>query len=220
MNQQKMVITDWGGVIEQHSEEAYFSYSELYHVLKQFGGDDIPKNYHEIINEALQANDKHPDDIARTTNIKPYLDKMFELFKIETYPEIYIDFLDTYTQITSDVPYDRELARYLAGLKGKCKLGILSNLTVFDGARQNRQLDWDNYDYRWLSYETGLIKPDPQVYRMVENQSGLQGSQILFIEDVDVNLHVPREQFGWNTYVAKYKNTKATIEAIEKFLQE
>ena len=54
MNQQKMVITDWGGVIEQHSEEAYFSYSVLYHVLKQFGGDDIPKNYHEIINEAFK----------------------------------------------------------------------------------------------------------------------------------------------------------------------
>ena len=32
--------------------------------------------------------------------------------------------MDTYTQITSDTPYDRELARYLAGLKERCWFNI------------------------------------------------------------------------------------------------
>lgn len=220
MDQNKIVITDWGGVIEQHSEENYFSYDVLFHVLKQFSGEEIPKNYHEMITKAVEANGKGTDQIAVTKDIKLYLDNLFELFQIEKYPEIYVDFMDTYTQITSDVPYDRELTRYLASLKGRCKLGILSNLTILDGARQNRQLGWNNYDYVWLSYETGFLKPNPEAYRLVEKETGLKGSQILFIEDVDKNLQVPREQFGWKTCVAKYKNTKATIDAIEKFLQE
>ncbi len=220
MKQEKIVITDWGGVIENHSEEQYVFHYVLKRVIDQFSTKPIPSNYQEILKSALAEQGIELERIGMTKDIKPYLDKMFEVFSIETSPHIYTDFFDTYTQITSDMPYDRELVRYLISLKDRCKLGILSNLSVLDSGRQNRQLGWDHFDYKWLSYEMGYLKPQPEVYQIVERDCGLKGSQILFIEDVEKNLHVPREQFGWCTYAASYNNTKATIDAIERFLKE
>lgn len=220
MKQNKIVITDWGGVIENHSEEQYVFTHALKHVLDQFSSTPIPANYQEMMKQALNENGVSMNDMGVTTNAKLYLDKLFELFSIEKYPGMYTDFYDTYTQLTSDAPYDRELVRYLVSLKDRCQIGILSNLSVLDGGRQNRQMGWSNFDYKWLSYEIGHIKPDPEVYRIVERDCGLTGSQILFIEDVDKNLSIPREQFGWQTYTATYMNTKSTIEAIERFLKE
>lgn len=220
MEQNKIVITDWGGVIENHSEEQYVFHHVLKRVIEQFSTQPIPANYQNLLKDALAEKGTELESIGKTKNIRPYLDRMFELFSIETSPSIYQDFLDTYTQLTSDVPYDRELVRYLGSIKDRCKLGILSNLSVLDAGRQNRQLGWDKFDYKWLSYEMGCLKPDPRVYEIVEKDCGMKGKQILFIEDVEKNLHVPREQFGWCTFTASYNNTKSTIDAIERFLKE
>lgn len=218
MKQDKIVITDWGGVIENHSEEKYIFHHVSKRIIEQFSTNPIPANYQEIMEGRLKERGLDISSIGKTKDIKPYLDATFELFSIEKYPQIYTDFLDTYTQLTSDAPYDRELVRYLVSLKDRCHTGILSNLSVLDAGRQNRQLGWNNFDYKWLSYEMGYEKPDLEVYRIVERECGLKGSQILFIEDVERNLAIPRENFGWNTFAATYNNTKSTIDAIERFL--
>lgn len=220
MKQNKIVITDWGGVIENHSEEQYVFSHHLKHVLEQFSSTPIPENFQEMMKEALVENGVSLNDMGITSDPKKYLDKLFDLFSIEKYPAMYTDFYDTYTQLTSDAPYDRELVRYLISIKERCAIGILSNLSVLDAGRLNRQMGWNNFDYKWLSYEMGCTKPNPEVYQIVERDCGMKGNQILFIEDVDKNLVIPREQFGWNTYTASYKNTKSTIDAIERFLKE
>lgn len=222
MKQNKIVITDWGGVIENHSEEQYVFHNSLKHVLDQFSSTPIPSNYQELMRVALAENGVTVEDmgVSTTEHAKVFLDKLFDLFHIEKYAGMYSDFYDTYTQLTSDTPYDRELVRYIVGLKDRCQIGILSNLSVLDSGRQNRQLGWNNFDYKWLSYEMGVMKPNLEAYRRVEQDCGLKGSQILFIEDVEKNLAIPREQFGWRTYAATYMNTKSTIDAIERFLKE
>lgn len=220
MKQNKLVVMDWGGVIENHSEEQFLSHNVVRHVLAQFTTEPMPADFNEVFQQALTVDGIPINEIGTTKNLKPYLDKLFNACHIEIHPELYIDFMDTYTQLTSDAPYDRELCRYLAGLKERCYVGILSNLTVLDGPRQNRQLGWDNYDYKWLSYETGIMKPQLEAYRLVEKDSALSGGQILFIEDEEANLSLPREQFGWQTYAAQYKGTKGTMDAIERFLAE
>ncbi len=220
MKENKIVIMDWGGVVESHSEEKYLSHNAVKHVLEQFTTEPLPANFNEIFEQSLIVDGVPINEIGTTKNLKPYLDKLFVTCHIEVHPELYVDFMDTYTQITSDTPYDRELARYLAGLKERCYIGILSNLTVLDGPRQNRQLGWENYDYRWLSYEMGCMKPDPEVYRIVEKDCNMSGRQILFIEDAEENMAIPREKYGWQTYAAQYKGTKGTMDAIERFLAE
>ena len=57
-------------------------------------------------------------------------------------------------------------------------------------------------------------------YRIVERDCNMSGKQILFVEDVEENLAIPREKFGWQTYAAQYKGTKGTMDAIERFLAE
>lgn len=220
MRQEKIVIMDWGGVIENHSEEQYIFSHALKHVLDQFSTNPIPSNYQEMMKTELTDQGVSVEDMGVVSNPKLYLDKLFELFSIEKNPGIYTDFYDTYTQLTSDAPYDRELVRYLIGLKERCMTGILSNLSALDAGRLNRQMGCSHFDYKWLSFEMGFTKPNPEVYKIVERDCGLREKQILFIEDVEKNLAIPREQFGWQTYAATYKNTKSTIDAIERFLKE
>ena len=49
MKQEKIVITDWGGVIENHSEEQYVFHYVLKRVIDQFSTKPIPSNYQEIL---------------------------------------------------------------------------------------------------------------------------------------------------------------------------
>lgn len=219
MGKDKIVIMNWGGVIENHCEEDFIFNPELKNVLQQFSDTPIPSNYKEMMLDALAARNVTLNDMGKSKNIRLYLDKLFELFGMETYPEMYTDFMDTYTQFTSHLGYDRELVRYLISIKDRCKIGILSNCIVLDAGRQNKEVGWNNFDYKWLSYEIGHVIADPEVSAIVEKDCGLHGDQILFVEDVENNMkHV--QEAGWKTYKATYRNTQNTIDAIERFLNE
>lgn len=219
MGKEKIVIMNWGGVIENHCEEQFIFNSELKNVLQQFSNTPIPSNYKEMMLDALAARGVTLEDMGKSKNIRLYLDKLFELFGMETYPEMYTDFMDTYTQLTSHLGYDRELVRYLMSIKDRCKIGILSNCIVLDAGRQNKEVGWNNFDYKWLSYEMGHVIAEPEVCDIVEKDCGMQGDQILFVEDVESNMiHI--QERGWKTYKATYKSTQNTIDAIERFLTE
>jgi FMN phosphatase YigB (HAD superfamily) len=48
----------------------------------------------------------------------------------------------------------------------------------------------------FLSFELGLRKPEPAIYREVRRQIGLPAERLLFIDDLQENLHPARED-GW-----------------------
>jgi putative hydrolase of the HAD superfamily len=54
------------------------------------------------------------------------------------------------------------------------------------------------FQQRFLSYEMGCRKPDPNIYRQVESEAGLQGKRILFIDD-DANNTASASGEGWST---------------------
>lgn len=123
MKKDKLVIMDWGGVVESHSEESYLAHNVVKHVLEQFTTEPLPHNFNEVFEQSLMVDGVPINEIAGTKKLQAYLDKLFAACHIEVHPELYIDFMDIYTQITSDTPYDRELARYLAGLPGEMLYG-------------------------------------------------------------------------------------------------
>ncbi len=220
MGKDKIVIMNWGGVIENHCEENFIFNPELKHVLQQFSETPIPNNYQEMMMNALKARNVTLNDMGKSKNIRLYVDKLFECFGMEGYPEMYTDFMDTYTQFTSHLGYDRELVRYITGIKDRCKIGILSNCIAIDAGRQNKEVGWNNFDYKWLSYEMAHVISEPEVPDIIEKDCGLKGSQILYVEDTEENLKRFSEERGWKTYKATYKATQNTIDAIERFLAE
>jgi len=51
-------------------------------------------------------------------------------------------------------------------------------------------------DYRFASHLIGHIKPDARIYRHVEDETGINGGQILFFDDREENVAAARD-LGW-----------------------
>jgi len=62
------------------------------------------------------------------------------------------------------------------------RIGICSNLALPYGAPLVSALP-DTPDAMILSYEVGLVKPDPAIFRLVYDRLGLQPAEILFVGD-------------------------------------
>jgi len=58
------------------------------------------------------------------------------------------------------------------------------------------------------SSEVGMRKPEPSIYRLVERHLGLAGADLLFVDDLGVNLKTAR-QLGWQT--VKYDDTSRVL---------
>jgi HAD superfamily hydrolase (TIGR01509 family) len=53
-----------------------------------------------------------------------------------------------------------------------------------------------NFDGYIFSYEHGAMKPDPQLYAVVEKQTGAKGAQLLYIDDRPENIAAGADR-GW-----------------------
>ncbi|MFI3289776.1 MAG: HAD family phosphatase [Rikenellaceae bacterium] len=60
----------------------------------------------------------------------------------------------------------------------------------------------DYFDHMFLSYQMGVMKPDPKIYEMLISQSGVDPAQTLFIDDAEKNIVAARE-FGLQVYLAE-----------------
>jgi epoxide hydrolase-like predicted phosphatase len=61
------------------------------------------------------------------------------------------------------------------------------------------------------SSEVGMRKPEPPIYRLVEERLGIPGSALLFVDDLGVNLKAARS-LGWQT--VKYDDTARVLEIL------
>ena len=56
------------------------------------------------------------------------------------------------------------------------------------------------FDRDFISGHMGVIKPDPNIYRMVEERSGLMGPELLFTDDRSDNIAGAQAR-GWQTHL-------------------
>ena len=59
------------------------------------------------------------------------------------------------------------------------------------------------FDQRFISGHMKTAKPDTLIYEMVEEQSGLSGGQLFFVDDRADNIEAA-EGFGWQTHLLDY----------------
>ena len=52
-------------------------------------------------------------------------------------------------------------------------------------------------EHALASHELGMVKPEPQIYRHLEERLGVAGAQILFFDDLTANVTAARHR-GWN----------------------
>lgn len=77
----------------------------------------------------------------------------------------------------------------------------LSNFGIetFEIGRDNYPF-LEEFDRRYISGHMGVIKPDPQIYRMVEEDCGLSPENLLFTDDRADNIEAARAR-GWQVHL-------------------
>ncbi|MFB6523637.1 HAD family hydrolase [Streptomyces sp. NPDC056401] len=82
-----------------------------------------------------------------------------------------------------------ELINYVRGLRGRCKLGILSNSFVGAREREATLYHFDELVEQIVySHEIGIEKPDPRAFEVACASMDVLPGNCLFIDDVAVNV--------------------------------
>ena len=110
--------------------------------------------------------------------------------EILNFPDLSDEAIDTaWNSLLLDLPPERvELLKKLAT---KYRLFLLSNTSSIHITQVNKILEAstgvekleDLFEIVFLSYEMGLMKPDPRIYQEVLDKAGLKAEETLFLDD-------------------------------------
>lgn len=202
----KLILFDWGNIVESHTTgyTCYDAWNELFFEC----GYNSKKN---VFNDLEKYKLSCINDNNEFKNIYESIKKEFNLNK--TYEE----FIELYNKIFDKIDYYKDVAEYEVSLKDKCYIGILSNLTMFDKKRLDKQVNLAQYDYIFLSFEMGLRKPEIEIFNKVQSMLTFAPKDILLIDDRKDNIDIA-SKIGWETLEITGLELNKIKEKCEKFL--
>lgn len=208
--QEKIVIFDWGGVIESHRKGEYSLYTAISNFIKHFNNDvdedSLIEKYFDVCTNKMEQGDKNYNWFERVKhnfNLKCTEEEFYKYYE-EEFDRIY---------------FYKDVVKYVHSLKSKCKIGILSNLGSIDKQRLDKQVDLSTFDYVWLSFELKCSKPNEKVYKIVEEECKIEPNNILFIDDFKENLK-PAKERGWNVCNACGYELEKIQKSVSEFLNK
>ncbi len=194
-----MVYFDFGGVLVNYEKSLYTMCSDF--------GLDID-NFFKVYNEF-----DYNMSLGKITTEKFWKEciKKFNLKNADDYdlPKSWV--LDY--EIIKPV---NELVYYL---ENKIDIGIISNVTsdIWEAALKHKMVPNIAYKKVFLSYKLGILKPDLEIYKIIQKESKIKGEEILFIDDLEENLVVPQE-LGWKTVLFDRFNAEEGINKIREII--
>ena len=203
----KVVLFDWGNIVESHltGYNCYDAFNDLFFECG-YSGDG---NVFSLLGKYKLSAIKTDIEFEKVYNL---MAKDFNLNK--TYDE----FKKIYKRVFDKIDYYSDVVEFEHSLKDKCYIGILSNLTIFDKERLDRQVNLSMYDYVFLSFEIGLKKPNKEIFEYVENILDFDCENILFIDDREDNILIANS-LGWNTLQATGLELDRIKSRVEEFLK-
>lgn len=210
----KIVLFDWGGVIESHKNGEYNIRTAVVNLMKKYGcklpDDEIIKIYSKC--DELKYNMSVYSDSS-------HINEWFEGVKIKLGLNCDLDdFIKSYYEDYKKIHYYKDVVDYAHNLKEKCKIGIFSNLMIIDEKRIDAQVDLKKFNYVFLSFKIGHRKPEDEAYEIVEQTTNIEPENMLFIDDSKENLEVAKQR-GWKTCNAFGYELDKIKEAVDKFLK-
>lgn len=94
------------------------------------------------------------------------------------------------TQALGNSVIDQDVIQIARELKANYKVGLLTNAIgslLDDIFAQNPGIQ-DIFDERIVSSEVGLVKPEPEIYKLALEKLGVQPEEALFIDDGQANV--------------------------------
>lgn len=106
-----------------------------------------------------------------------------------------------------------EAEALLLNLKKHYQIACLSNTNSFHIRHLNQQANTLSlFDYSFLSYEMGFIKPDPSAFQYVLNRLRLPAEKLLFVDDNLDNVY-SAQKLGFNAHhVIGFESLKTTLQ--------
>ena len=112
---------------------------------------------------------------------------------------------------------DQELVEYIHRLRPEYKIGVISNAW---SQLDKLLMEWrifNIFDIVIGSGDVGVMKPDPEIFRMALDGLGVQPHQSVFIDDFIENIQ-GAQAVGIHTI--HFKNTTQTLEKLERVLKK
>ena len=194
-NENKIVIFDWGGIVESHRKGENNYFKIIINIIKSINPNI---NENEVISLWKKCTyDKHGRSIStckRLKDVEKWFSRIKEAYNLKC---DFTTFCSIYKKEFHNVDYYKDMVELEHETKKRCKIGILSNLMLLDRERLNEQINLNKFDYVWLSFELGEIKPNNKIYEIVEKDCNISPKNILFIDDREENVIVARKR-GWN----------------------
>lgn len=212
---QKLVIFDWGGIVESHENNLEDLNGAKIRLIKRFNKDISEQ---EILE---RWTDKTLSGIPlEATNNPNHLEEWFDLTqKNMNINTTFEKFKKTYEEEFAKVKYYKDVVEFAHSLKKNCKIAILSNLMPLDRVRIDSEYDFSKFDYVYLSFELGMEKPNKKIYEYVVKDSGFEPQNILFIDD-DANNILVAKQCNWNAFQGQGYKLEEIKNSVYKFLAE
>lgn len=110
---------------------------------------------------------------------------------------------------------DDELFEYIASLKPKYKIGMLSNAAANRLERLFEPAQVGLFDEIILSYEVGIIKPAELAYNLIAKKLGVDSRECVFVDDQEKHC-VGAHQAGMKPIL--YKDFPSFKKELEKIL--
>lgn len=218
-NYEKIVIFDWGGVVESHDPNNYNMFDMTNDIFKEFGSSFNKNNPFEIqrLRNCQYFNNTNIFEIDNLENLKKWFDNIERDFNLYC---TYMQYCEAYKKYFNKSPYYLEIVKFAYYLKDAnlCKTGVLSNLCILDRERIDKQLNLEKFDYVWLSYELKVSKPKPLIYELVEKDLNIKPSNILFIDDCKANTDEALNH-GWNIINTTGDNASEIKNTVLKFIE-
>jgi putative hydrolase of the HAD superfamily len=111
---------------------------------------------------------------------------------------------------------DQRLFDRFTGLRGRVRLGILSNSA--DGARREESRRFgipDAADVVVYSHEVGLAKPDPAIYALTTDLLAVPAGEVAFLDDRLDNVEAA-QAFGWRALL--HRDTAESVAWLDGLL--
>lgn len=143
---------------------------------------DVIQGLYWEYNDAINRGEKDVDDLNTALSAALGMD---------------VDWLDYYLETVEPIPGMADLLQWASE---HYKIGLLTNtMPGFIQALQARELiPHVPFDIIIDSSEVGMVKPEPQMYALAQEKAGVDGSEILFVDDLSSNI-VAAKPFGWHT---------------------
>ena len=174
----KIVIFDWGGVIESHKVGEYNIRTAIINLMKKYG---CKLEEQKILNIYSKCDNLKYDMSIHSNPM--LIEKWFERVKIKLNLNCNLDeFINSYYNELKKVYYYKDIVDYAHSLKEECRIGIFSNVMIIDEKRINEQVNLEKFDFVFLSFKIGHRKPEEKAYEIVERTTKIKPKNILLID--------------------------------------